>query len=251
MSALADSRVLVGRSLRHAVREPEVLMLGVALPVSIMLLITTVFGGALDTGSGSYVDYVVPGVLLLVGGYGAAMTAISVTKDMTEGIVARFRTMPMAASAVLTGHVVASVLRNLVSLGLSLTTALAIGFRPSAGLGGWLGAVGIVALYMLAVSWLAAAAGLVAKTPEGASAMSFVLLFLPYLSSAFVPVHTLPRWLQGFAEHTPFTPIIESVRALLFGAPTGGHLLPALAWLLGLLAAGVVASVTLWRRSVR
>ncbi|MEE6280467.1 ABC transporter permease [Georgenia sunbinii] len=248
---LADTLVMIRRSLRHAVREPEVILLGVALPVGIMLLITIVFGGALDTGGGAYVDYVVPGVLLLVGGYGAAQTAISVTKDVTEGIVARFRTMPMTPSAVLTGHVVASVLRNLVSLALSLATALAIGFRPTAGLAEWLGATGVIALYMLAVSWLSAAAGLVVKTVEGASAVSFALLFLPYLSSAFVPVSTLPSWLHGFAEHTPFTPIIETVRALLFGQPTAGHLGPALAWLTGLLAVGIVGSAVMWRRSAR
>lgn len=248
---VTDSLVMIGRSLRHAVREPEVIMLGVALPVGLILLVTIVFGGALDTGGAAYIDYVVPGLLLLVGGYGAAQTAISVTKDMTEGIVARFRTMPMAPSAVLTGHIVASVLRNLVSLALAVGTALAIGFRPTGGLAAWLGATGVIALYILAVSWLSAAAGLVVKTVEGASAVSFALLFLPYLSSAFVPVSTLPSWLHGFAEHTPFTPIIETIRALLFDRPLAGHLGPALAWLAGLLTAGVVGSAVLWRRSRR
>ncbi len=250
-AAVSDSLVMVGRSLRHAVRQPEIVMLGAALPVGIMLLMTVVFGGALDTGGGPYIDYVVPGVLLLVSGYGAAQTAVSVTSDMSLGIVARYRTMPMVPSAVLTGHVVGSVLRNLVSIALALATAFAVGFRPTAGIAGWAAALGLLTLYVLAVSWLSAAAGLVARTVEGASAVSFALLFLPYLSSAFVPIDTLPTWLHGFAAHTPFTPLIESVRALLFERPATPHVGPALAWLLGLLAAGVVASSLLWRRRRR
>lgn len=248
-AAVSDSLVMVGRSLRHAVRQPEVIMLGAALPVSIMLLMTIVFGGALDTGGGPYIDYVVPGVLLLVSGYGAAQTAISVTADMSQGIVARYRTMPMVPSAVLTGHVLGSVLRNLVSIALATGTAFAVGFRPSAGPAGWAGALGVLVLYVLAVSWLSAAVGLVTRTVEGASAVSFALLFLPYLSSAFVPIEALPTWLHGFAAHTPFTPVIESVRALLFEHPAATHVGPALAWLLGLLAAGTAASALLWRRS--
>ncbi|HLS72574.1 MAG TPA: ABC transporter permease [Actinomycetaceae bacterium] len=247
----SDALVLTGRSLRHAVRQPEVLILGLALPVLLMLLLTTVFGGAMDTGGGPYIDYLAPGVIILVAGYGAALTAASVTEDMTKGIVARFRTMPMRPSAVLTGHVAASVLRNLVSTVLAVGAALAVGFRPAAGVAGWAGVFGLVALYVLAVSWLAAAVGLLARTVEAASASSFVLLFLPYVSSAFVPVHTLPSWLHGFAEHTPFTPIIESLRALLFGQPVGAHLGPALAWLLGVLVVGMVGSSLLWRRSRR
>lgn len=249
IAPMSDTSVMIGRSLRHAVREPEVILLGVALPVGVMLLITIVFGGALETGAGAYIDYVVPGLLLLVGGYGAAQTAISVTRDINEGIVARFRTMPMTPSAVLTGHVVASVLRNMVSLALALGTAFALGFRPTAGIGEWLGAVGIITLYILTVSWLSAAAGLLVKTVEGASAVSFALLFLPYLSSAFVPVSTLPTWLHSFAEHTPFTPVIETARALLFSQSTGDYLWPALAWLVGFLALGLIASAVLWRRS--
>lgn len=249
-SPASDALVMTGRSLRHAAREPEVLLLGLSLPVLLMLLLTTVFGGALDTG-GQYIDYLAPGVIILVAGYGASLTAASVTDDMTKGIVARFRTMPMRPSTVLTGHVTASVLRNLISTVLAVGAALAVGFRPSAGVAGWAGALGLVALYVLAVSWLAAATGLLVRTVEAASASTFVLLFLPYLSSAFVPVHTLPSWLHGFAEHTPFTPIIETLRALMFGQPTAGHLGPALAWLLGLLAVGLVASSALWRRSRR
>ncbi len=247
---LTDTAVMVGRSMRHAVREPEVLVLGISLPVGIMLLMTIVLGGAMDTG-GEYIDYVVPGVLLLVGGYGAAQTAVSVTRDMSEGIVARFRTMPIQPSAVLTGHVLASVLRNLVSLALSLATALARGFRATARAAGWLAVVGLIALYILAISWLATAAGLMVTSVEAASSITFALLFLPYLSSAFVPVETLPGWLHGFAEHTPFTPIIETIRALLFDQPTTGSLVPAVVWLVGLLTVGVIGSAVLWRRSVR
>lgn len=245
---VTDIAVMIGRSLRHSVRNVDALFVSVFLPVLLMLLMTTVFGGALETG-GSYVDYVVPGVIVLCAGYGASTTAVSVTSDMTEGIVARFRTMNVMPSAVLTGHVVASVLRNLFSTGLVVLTALAIGFRPAADIGAWLGVVALLILFITAMSWLSAAFGLVARSVEGASAFGFVLLFLPYLSSAFVPLDTLPRWLQPIAEHQPFSPIIDTMRGLLRDTPTGDQWWIAVLWCAAILVVATAASAVLWRRS--
>ena len=181
--------------------------MAIMLPVMLMLLFTFVFGGAIDP-SGGYVDYVVPGIILLCAGFGAASTAVYVAGDMKAGIIDRFRTMPLRASAVLTGHVVASLLRNLLATGVVIGVALLVGFRPTAGVWGWLGAIGIIALYILAITYLFAAIGLAAKSPEGASGYGFIILFVPYLSSAFVPVETMPdvaavdrREPAGHADH--------------------------------------------------
>lgn len=250
-AAMSDTAVMVGRSLRHSVRNIDALMIGILLPVMTMLLITTVFGGGMESTGMDYVDYVLPGVMLLCAGYGASWTAISVTSDMTEGIVDRFRTMDVMPSSVLTGHVVASVLRNLVSTTLVVLTALAIGFRPSASPSQWLAAIALLALFIATFSWVSAVVGLVARTVESASSFGFFLLFMPYLSSAFVPVETLPGWLQPVAEHQPFTPITETLRGLLLGTPIEGQGWAAVAWCLGILTSALVAAALLWRRTKR
>lgn len=249
-SIAADSGTMITRSVRHTMRNLDALLISVILPIMLLLVFTYVFGGAISP-DGEYLNYVVPGIILICSGYGASMTAISVTKDMTEGIVDRFRTMSMAASAVLTGHVTASVLRNFVSTGLVIGLAVVLGFRPTGGPLEWLGALGVLTLFILAMSWLAAMFGLLAKSVEAASGFSFAILFLPYVSSAFVPVATLPEWLQPVAEHQPITPINESVRGLLFDLPVGDYLLPALLWCLGIMLAAITGSVLLWRKSAR
>jgi ABC-2 type transport system permease protein len=221
--------------------------MAIMLPVVLMLLFTFVFGGAIDP-SGGYVDYVVPGIILLCAGFGAASTAVYVAGDMKAGIIDRFRTMPVRASAVLTGHVVASLLRNLLATGVVICVALLVGFRPTAGLWGWLGAVGIIALYILTITYLFAAIGLAAKSPEGASAYGFIILFVPYLSSAFVPVESMPAWLQWIAEHQPVTPIIEAIRSLLMGTPMGDAAWLAIAWCAGILIASFAWGAWLFRR---
>ncbi|GAA4896805.1 ABC-2 type transport system permease protein [Stackebrandtia albiflava] len=248
---VSDSMVMVGRSVRHAWRNGDSLVLGVVLPVMILVLFTVVFGGALDTGGVDYVDYVVPGIILLCSGYGASTTAISVTKDMTEGIVDRFRTMTVTGSAVLFGHVAASLLRNLVSTALVVVTAVVLGFRPAAGPVEWLAVAGVVVLFVLAMSWLAAMVGLLTKTVDAAASMSFFMLFLPYASSAFVPIETMPGWLQPVARHQPVTPVIEAMRGWLSGGDVGGDGWVAVAWCVGILVAAVVGSALLWRRSTR
>lgn len=248
---LADSLTMTGRSLRHAVRSVDSLLLSVLLPLMLLVLMTVAFGGAMNTGDEDYIDYVTPSIVLLCAGYGATMTATSVTKDMTEGIVDRFRTMRVVSSAVLTGHVVVSVLRNLVSTALVVTAAFALGFRAEANLAEWLAALGLLTLFILALCWFAAAIGLFARSVDTASALGFFVLFLPYVSSAFAPVETMPRWVQGFAEHQPVTPIVNTIRGLLLDTPTDGYWTSAVLWCLGILAVSAIGSAALWRRSTR
>jgi ABC-2 type transport system permease protein len=246
-AALAVQRAFVGRSLKHALRTPDVLVMAIVLPVMLMLLFTFVFGGALE-GDGHYVDYVVPGIVLLCAGFGAASVAVDVAQDMTTGIIERFRTMPLDAAAVITGHVVVSLVRNLVATAVVVGVALAVGFRPSAGPLQWLAVAALVALYVLTITFIFAALGLVASSPEGAQGFGFILLFLPYLSSAFVPVATMPDWLQWIARNQPLTPIIESIRSLLLDMPIGSHGWLAVAWCVGFLVLAVVATALLFRR---
>jgi ABC-2 type transport system permease protein len=243
---MSDSLALIGRSMRRSIRSVDALLTAVLLPVMLLLLFVYVFGGAIEAG-GRYLDYVVPGIILLCAGFGSATTAVSVNADMTSGVIDRFRSLPIAAAAPLTGHVVASIARNLVSTVLVLAVAVAIGFDPSASALDWLGVLGVLVAFMAAVSWLAAAFGLLARSAESAGAFSFFVLFLPYLSSAFVPPETMPAGLQWIAEHQPITPVTETLRALLLGAP-GGDALVALAWCLGFAAAGAVAAAALFRR---
>lgn len=245
-----DSVVMSRRSVRHSLRNIDALLIGVILPVLLLVMFTYVFGGAISTGV-DYIDFVVPSIILLCAGYGAGTTAISVTRDMTEGIVDRFRTMRVVSSAVLTGHVVASMARNLVSTAIVIVFALVLGFRPTAAPLEWLGAIAMVILFILSLSWLSATFGMIAKTPDSASALSFFILFVPYVSSAFVPIDTLPGWLQPFAEHQPVTPIIDTLRGLLLGGGVGDSWWIATLWLVGILAVSIAGAVVLWRRSRR
>jgi len=229
LGPLTAETVFIRRSFTHSLRDGEAMVMAMLLPVLLMLLFTFVFGGALDP-SGGYLDYVVPGIILLCAGFGASSTATYVARDMSTGVIDRFRTMPLRAGAVITGHVVASVARNLLAAAVVIGVALAIGFRPGAGALAWLGAIGVIALYILAITWLFAAIGLAAGSPEAASGYGFILLFLPYLSSAFVPVDTLPVWLRWIADNQPITPIIETIRSLLMGSPMGDACWWALGW---------------------
>ncbi|WP_223695052.1 ABC transporter permease [Leifsonia poae] len=247
VSGLTSTVVFIGRSLRHTLRNTEALTMAVVLPVMLMLLFTYVFGGALDA-KGGYVNYVVPGIILLCAGFGSSSTAVDVAEDMTNGIVDRFRTMPLRANGVITGHVVASLVRNLIATGVVIGVALAVGFRPTANPVEWLGALGIIALFILAITWLYAAIGLAARTPSAASSYGFALLFLPYLSSAFVPPETMPSWLQWIADNQPITPIIETIRGLLLGTDSGDRPLWALGWCLVIIVGAYVWAAILFRR---
>ncbi|AYF77674.1 ABC transporter permease [Nocardia yunnanensis] len=251
MSTLAyaaqDSAAMVGRNLRRTLRSPDTMIMTFAIPVTILLMFVYVFGGAMNVG-GAYIDYVVPGIVLLCAGFGSGSTAVTVATDLHTGIVDRFRAMAVSRTSVLTGHVVESVLRNLVTTGLVIAVAVAIGFRPTGDPLRWLGVVGLLACYVLALSWLAAAMGVLVSNPEAANGFMFIFMFLPYVSSAFVPVHTLPSWLRGFAEHQPVTSITETMRGLLMGTPVGSSAPTALIWCAGLALIGYVGAGILFAR---
>jgi ABC-2 type transport system permease protein len=247
---VSDAVTMVGRCVRLSSRNLEALMTSLILPVMLMLLFVYLFGGAIDTGT-KYVTYVVPGVILLCAGYASATTAVTVSQDMQGGIIDRFRSMDIGGAAVLTGHVVASVARNTASTLLVLGVALLIGFRPDAGPLEWLGAAGILLAFILAITWLAATFGVLAKTPEAANGFTFFVAFLPYPSSAFVPIDTMPGWLQGFSQHQPVTPVTETIRGLLLGTPVGNNPWWALAWCAGILVASVALSTVLFQRRVK
>ena len=247
LGGLTAETVFVGRSLRHSLRDGESLLMAIMLPVMLMLMFTWVFGGAIDP-SGAYVDYVVPGIILTCAGFGASATAVYVANDMRTGIIDRFRTMPLRAGAVLTGHVVASVLRNLIATAIVIGVGVLVGFRPTANGWEWIALAGLIALYILAITYLFAAIGLAAGSPEGANGYGFVLLFLPYLSSAFVPVASMPDWLQPVAANQPITPIVETIRGLLTDAPLQGEAWWAVGWCLVILLASTIWGAVLFRR---
>jgi ABC-2 type transport system permease protein len=246
MSEFVDASTMTGRCLRLSRRNIESLLMSVMLPVMLMLVFVYLFGGAIQTGT-SYVTYVVPGVILLCAGFGSAQTAVNVSQDLTGGTMDRFRSMDVGGLAVLVGHVVASVARNIVSTVIVFGVAFLIGFRPDAGSVDWLAAVGILLLYVLAISALSAAIGLLARTPDAANGFTFVVMFLPYASSAFVPVQTMPSWLHGFANNQPITPVIESLRGLLLNTPVGDSPGRAVAWCVGILLVSLAGSTVLFR----
>lgn len=247
MRGLTAEAVFIGRSLRHSLRDGESLLMAIMLPVILMLMFTWVFGGAIDP-SGSYVDYVVPGIILTCAGFGASATAVYVANDMRTGIIDRFRTMPVRSGAVLTGHVVASIVRNLVATTIVIGVGVLVGFRPTATFGEWVLMGLFIALYLLALTYLFAAIGLAAGSPEGANGYGFILLFLPYLSSAFVPVASMPTWLQPVAEYQPITPIVETIRSLLMGTDAGMQPVWAVLWCVGILVFAAVWGAWLFRR---
>ena len=223
--ALTDTGVMIARSLRRSVRDPEAFITALALPVTLMLLFVYVFGGAFNAGvkaGGGYVNYVVPGLIVLCAGFGAGTTAVAVATDMSTGIVDRFRSMPIAASTVLAGQVVASVARNLLATALVIGAGLAVGWRPTGGPLAWLAAIGLIVLFIAALSWLAACFGLLVGSPEAANGATFILMFIPYLSTAFVPADTMTRVLRPVAANQPFTPLIEAMRGLWMGHTSTG-----------------------------
>lgn len=245
-TAFTDVGAMAARELRRTLRSVDAIVTALVIPVSIMLVFVVVFGGAIQQ-DGGYINYVVPGTLILCAGFGSASTAIAVAQDMKSGTINRFKTLPIFGPSVLVGHVVSSVVRNLVASALVTAVALALGFRPHAELAGWIGAAAFLVLVILAFTWLSCAAGLVLSV-DAAGSINFVFLFLPYISSGFVATDTMPDWLGGFAKYQPYTPIIETLRAVLNGTDPGAQLWPALAWLVGILVVGYVASVTLYRR---
>ncbi|HEX6344412.1 ABC transporter permease [Umezawaea sp.] len=252
--AVTDSATMLRRNLRHVLRFPDVLVMSLGLPVILLLLFVGVFGSALGAGlggaarGGDYVDYLVPGIITMSVGYGATTTALAVNKDMTEGVIARFRTMAIFRPAVLVGHVVAAAVRTMVSTGLVIAVSLLLGFRPAAGPAGWFAAIGVLALLVLALTWLAVAIGLAARNAEGVSLFTLLVQVLPFTSSAFVPPDSMSGVLRWFAENEPFTPVIDTMRGLLLGTPVGGSAVAAVAWCTGLAVAGFLWATALFRR---
>ncbi|MFJ4965864.1 ABC transporter permease [Streptomyces sp. NPDC088729] len=249
----AHALVLAGRGLRISRRNTDAAIMSLALPIMLMLIFVYFFGGAIETGAdhGAYVMYVVPGVLLLCAGFGAATTAAAVSEDMKGGVIDRFRSLDVGGTPILAGHVAASTVRNLLATALVFGVALLIGFRPAADGGAWLVVAAVLVAYIVALSWISAAIGLLARTPEAASGFTFFMSFLPYPSSAFVPIDSMPGWLHGFAEHQPITPAIEALRGLLLGLPVGDAPWIALAWAAGLLTSAVGLSGVLFRLRTR
>jgi ABC-2 type transport system permease protein len=247
---MSDATTLATRGLRLSLRNVDGLITALVLPVMLMVLFVYLFGGAIHTG-GHYVDYVVPGVLLVCVSFGAATTAVSVAHDLSGGIIERFRSLDVRGESLINSHVLASVARNVLSTVLVFAVAFAIGFRAHASVGAWLGAAGVLILFVIALSWLAAAIGILARSAEAASGLTFLISFLPYPSSAFVPTHTLPSWLRGFAENQPATPVINAMRALLQGQPVGSSAWHAAFWSLGVAAAAIVLAGVLFRRRLR
>jgi ABC-2 type transport system permease protein len=238
-----DSVIMLRRNFKHTVRNPTAVFNAILLPVVLMLMFVGVLGGAFNVGV-HYVDYATPGLIVMAISYGLSATATAVNSDMTTGVINRFKVMDVSRGAVLTGHVVASLVRNLIAIAALIGTAFALGFRSSAGALDWLGAIGIIVMIGFAASWLTVALGLAAKTPESAGMATVPLILLPFLSSAIVPTAKMGPGIRQFAEYQPFTPIIESLRGLLAGTPSGGYAAAALAWCVGFAVVGY-----LWSRA--
>jgi ABC-2 type transport system permease protein len=256
--AAQDSSTMLGRELRHTVRYPMLLIGSILVPVVFLLLFVYIFGGPIAHGLGSaargapYVDYLVPGILMMTVAAGTSTVAINVCLDATGGIIDRFRTMAISRGALLAGPVGASVLRSLVTTAVVTGAALAVGFRPQASAGDWVAVAGIVVAFSIALGWLSAAFGLVAKSVAGANSMTLPLQFLlPFLSSAFVPADSMPAGIRWFAAHQPFTPVVDCLRALLTGAPVGNSVYLALAWCVAITVAGYLWARTAFRRRER
>ncbi len=254
--ALRDSATMIRRNFRHTLRYPSTVVMSLGVPTLLLLLFVGVFGGTLAAGisgthDGHYIDYLMPGILLMAVGYGSSSTALAVNTDMTDGVIARFRTMAISRASVLVGHVVGTLARMLVSLALLVGVALLLGFRPDAAPVAWLAAIGVMVLLTLALSWIAVAIGLLARTAQGTSPFVLIVQTLPFVSSAFVPPGSMSSAVRWFALHEPFTPVIDTLRGLLLGTPTGGDAVAAVAWCAGLALAGYVWSVALFRREPR
>jgi ABC-2 type transport system permease protein len=245
-----DTAVLTGRSLRHITRSMDTIITTTIMPIAFMLLFVYVFGGAINSGSASYVTYLLPGILLITIASGIAYTAFRLFMDMQSGIFERFNSMPIARSSVLWAHVLTSLVANMISLGVVVLVALVMGFRSGAGVLGWLAVAGILVLFTLALTWLAVIPGLTAKTVDGASAFSYPLIFLPFVSSAFVPTATMPGPVRWFAENQPVTSIVNSIRDLFASQPVGTDIWVALAWCIAILIVAYVFAMITYRRKI-
>lgn len=246
----SDTTVLTGRSLQHVTRSLDTIITTTIMPIAFLLMFVYVFGGAIDVGQADYIDYMLPGILLITIASGVAYTAFRLFTDIQGGIFERFQSMPIARSSVLWAHVLTSLVANVISLVIVVGVALSMGFRSSAGVVAWLAVAGILFLFTLALTWIAVIPGLSATTMEGASAFSYPLIFLPFVSSAFVPTDNMPGPVRWFADHQPVTPIVNTIRGLFAGQPVGGEIWVALAWCGGILVIAYILALAAYRRKI-
>jgi len=245
---LSDMNVMLGRSMRHIFRSMDTIITVTITPIAMMLLFVYVLGGAIRTGTDNYVNYLLPGILLMAIASGIAYTSYRLFMDMQRGIFERFHSMPIARSAPLWGHVLTSLVSNAISVFVIILVALVMGFRSSAGVLAWLAVAGILALFTLALTWIAAIAGLTATSVDGAGAFAYPLIFLPFISSAFVPTETMPRVVRVFAENQPVTAIVDAIRALLSNQPVGNDIWIALAWCIGITLVAYVFAMRIYKK---
>ena len=245
-----DTAVLTGRTMRHVTRSLDTIITTLITPVAIMLMFVYVFGGAISTGPVSYVNYMLPGILLITIASGISYTAFRLFTDMQGGIFERFQSMPIARSSVLWAHVLTSLAANVISLVVVVLVAVAMGFRSGAGAPAWLAVAGILILFTLALTWIAVIPGLTAKSVDGASAFAYPLIFLPFISSAFVPTATMPGPVRAFADNQPVTSIVNTIRDLFTRQPAGTSIWTALAWCAGILVVAYVFAGIAYRRRI-
>jgi ABC-2 type transport system permease protein len=245
-----DTAVLTGRSLRHIMRSPDTIITTTIMPIAFMLLFVYVFGGAINSGADSYVNYLLPGILLITIASGISYTAFRLFLDMKSGIFSRFQSMPIARSSVLWAHVLTSLVANLTSLVVVVLVALLMGFRSGAGVLAWLAVAGILIVFTLALTWIAVIPGLSAKRADGASAFAYPLIFLPFISSAFVPTDTMPGPVRAFAEYQPVTSIVNAIRDLFTAQPVSADIWIALAWCVGILIVAYLFAMVIYRRRI-
>ncbi len=244
----SDMSIMLGRSMRHIFRSMDTIITVAITPIAIMLLFVYVFGGAIQTGMDNYVNYLLPGILLITIASGIAYTSYRLFMDMQRGIFERFHSMPIARSAPLWGHVLTSLVSNAISVVVIILVGLLMGFRSSAGVLSWLAVAGILGLFTLALTWVAVIAGLSAKSVDGAGAFAYPLIFLPFISSAFVPTESMPPVVRAFAENQPVTSIVNAIRALLAEQPVGNDIWIALAWCLGILIVAYLFAMRVYKR---
>ncbi|MGE5680455.1 MAG: ABC transporter permease [Bacillota bacterium] len=243
-----DMSVMFGRSMRHIFRSMDTIITVCITPIAMMLLFVYVFGGAIQTGTENYVNYLLPGIMLMAIGSGIAYVAYRLFIDKQRGIFERFHSMPIARSTVLWGHVLTSIISNGISVVVIILVALLMGFRSSAGILEWLAVFGILGVFTLALTWIAAIAGLAAKTPDGAGAFAYPIIFLPFISSAFVPTDTMPSAVRVFAENQPVTPIVEAIRNLLANRPVGNEIWVALAWCIAIIVVAYIFAMRIYKK---
>jgi len=247
---LSNTSVMLRRSLRHVTRSMDTIITVMVMPIALMLLFVYVLGGAIRAGTDNYVNYLLPGILLIAIASGISYTGFRLFTDLQSGIFERFHSMPIARSSVLWGHVLTSLVSNAITVAVIVLVALLMGFRSSAGVVAWLAVAGILGLFTLALTWIAVIAGLSANSVDGAAAFSYPIIFLPFISSAFVPTATMPGPVRAFAEHQPVTSIVNSIRALFAQQPVGNDIWVALAWCVGIIVVAYAFAMVVYRRKI-